>query len=216
MEDSEEGEEEFVYEDQDQEESGNEEPDEIYEASEEHGFVEEPTFPEDAFAQAMVKERGQWRKRWEAGHKAKPHRQQGNRRDAASAQKAAQGHGAVRRATREEQGVKGEAGINGKGASDQPRAIPVALVVMMTIVMAFAAGLGALPFFFVGSLSRHWSGLATAVACGVMFAASFDLIHEGQPYGGNLVILGIFLGGFFISAMQKWLDGMEDVKVINF
>ena len=27
-----------------------------------------------------------------------------------------------------------------------------------------------------------------------MLAASFDLVHEGQPYGGSLVILGIILG----------------------
>lgn len=38
---------------------------------------------------------------------------------------------------------------------------------------------GALPFFFVKSLSTLMTGLATAVACGVMFACSFDLVHSG-------------------------------------
>ena len=42
-----------------------------------------------------------------------------------------------------------------------------------------AAGLGALPFFFVRSMSAETTGLATAVACGVMLAASFDLVHDG-------------------------------------
>ena len=56
------------------------------------------------------------------------------------------------------------------------------------------AGLGAAPFFFVGSFSKQWAALANAVACGVMLAASFDLIHEGEPYGASLVILGLALG----------------------
>ena len=64
----------------------------------------------------------------------------------------------------------------------------------MTILMGGAAGLGSIPFFFVGSLSKEWSALANALACGVMLACSFDLVHEGQPYGGGSVILGIVLG----------------------
>ena len=60
--------------------------------------------------------------------------------------------------------------------------------------MGGAAGLGSIPFFFVGSLSKEWSALANALACGVMLACSFDLVHEGQPYGGGAVILGIVLG----------------------
>jgi hypothetical protein len=48
-------------------------------------------------------------------------------------------------------------------------------------------------------------GLATAVACGVMFAASFDLIHEGQPYGAMMVIVGICRSRF-IQLMQRYLD----------
>ena len=62
------------------------------------------------------------------------------------------------------------------------------------MLMGSAAGLGSLPFFFVGSLSKEWSALANALACGVMLACSFDLVHEGQPYGGGSVILGIILG----------------------
>lgn len=51
-----------------------------------------------------------------------------------------------------------------------------------------------LPFFFVGSLTKEWSALANAVACGVMIAASFDLVHEAEPYGAGLTILGVVLG----------------------
>lgn len=64
----------------------------------------------------------------------------------------------------------------------------------MTTIMAAVSGLGAVPFFFVGSLSAEWAALANAVACGVMLAASFDLVHEGQPYGAGLTVLGVLLG----------------------
>ena len=65
---------------------------------------------------------------------------------------------------------------------------------VLTIFMAAASGLGAVPYFFVHSFSKEYSALASAVACGVMLAASFDLVHEGQPYGANLVILGVLSG----------------------
>jgi cation transport ATPase len=86
-------------------------------------------------------------------------------------------------------------------------------VTVLTVVMALGAGLGAVPFFFVKTLSSSWRGIATAIACGVMFAASFDLVHEGQPQGGTLVILGLVLGTVFIRITQHYLDGIEDVKV---
>eukprot|EP00891_Asterochloris_glomerata_P001649 jgi/Astpho2/1649/e_gw1.00032.159.1_t len=78
--------------------------------------------------------------------------------------------------------------------------------------MAGASAFGAVPFFFVGQLGKEWSALANAIACGVMLAASFDLVHEGQPYGGSLVILGIILGALFIKASQEYLAAYEDVK----
>lgn len=74
-------------------------------------------------------------------------------------------------------------------------------VFVLTILMASASCLGAVPFFFVGTLSTRWSALANAIACGVMLAASFDLIHEGEPYGGGLVIIGITVG----EAMHQYL-----------
>ena len=60
----------------------------------------------------------------------------------------------------------------------QPR-VSALTVLVMTVIMACAAGLGALPFFVIRSLSPTLGAIATATACGVMFAASFDLIHEG-------------------------------------
>lgn len=64
------------------------------------------------------------------------------------------------------------------------------LIVAMTLAMAAAGGIGALPFFFVRSMSAGATGVATAVACGVMLAASFDLVHDGENRvigGGQLL-----------------------------
>jgi zinc transporter ZupT len=90
--------------------------------------------------------------------------------------------------------------------------IPILTVVFMTVAMAGAAGLGALPFFCMHSLSPTWTGRATAIACGVMLAASFDLVHEGQPYGAPLVILGIALGSAFISWSSHKLEAYENIE----
>ena len=98
-------------------------------------------------------------------------------------------------------GVKAERGVGGHEAPPEagrkPRSactIAPAAVFVMTLLMASASGLGALPYFFVGTLSKEWGALANALACGVMLAASFDLVHEGEPYGASLVLLGMVLG----------------------
>ncbi|PRW32991.1 zinc transporter [Chlorella sorokiniana] len=101
------------------------------------------------------------------------------------------------------------------GIAPQPPSasrIPLLWIIVMTLVMAAAAGLGAVPFFFVRSMSGETTGLATAVACGVMLAASFDLVHDGQPYGGGLTVLGVLLGGAFIRSTQQRLAAYEDIE----
>lgn len=77
--------------------------------------------------------------------------------------------------------------------------VPVFTILSMTCFMSAMAGFGAVPFFFCGKLKEHWAGLANAVACGVMLAASFDLLHEGAPYSPALTILGMILGALFIK-----------------
>lgn len=80
------------------------------------------------------------------------------------------------------------------GKQTRVKSISAFSVFGMTVAMASASGLGAVPFFFTGALSVGVAALANAVACGVMLAASFDLLHEGQPYGAGLVIFGLILG----------------------
>ena len=44
--------------------------------------------------------------------------------------------------------------------------VSVGAVFVLTLLMAAASGLGALPFFFVGRLSPKLAGIANALACG--------------------------------------------------
>lgn len=81
--------------------------------------------------------------------------------------------------------------------------VSVSTVALFTLAMAAATGLGAVPFFFV-ELDPQWAGLCNGMAAGVMLAASFDLVQEGQEHGaGNWVVIGILAGGVFIWLCKK-------------
>lgn len=90
--------------------------------------------------------------------------------------------------------------------------VPTITVFWNTLWMALASGLGAVPFFFVTTMSKQLIGLSNAIACGVMIAASFDLLREGEPYGSMLVIVGIFIGMIFIKFSKEYLEQYDDVK----
>lgn len=76
--------------------------------------------------------------------------------------------------------------------------VSVTTVAILTLAMAAATGLGAVPFFFV-ELDSQWSGICNGMAAGVMLAASYDLIQEGHDHGsGSWVVAGILAGGIFI------------------
>lgn len=94
--------------------------------------------------------------------------------------------------------------MDGKGewTGDNTR-VSVSTVALFTLAMAASSGLGAVPFFFV-ELDPQWSGVCNGMAAGVMLAASFDLIQEGQDHGsGGWVVFGILAGGIFILLCKK-------------
>ncbi|QCE04683.1 putative zinc transporter At3g08650 [Vigna unguiculata] len=104
--------------------------------------------------------------------------------------------------------------INGKKGGGSSR-VSVSTVALFTLAMAAATGLGALPFFFV-ELDPQWAGLCNGMAAGVMLAASFDLIQEGQYYGaGNWVVIGILAGGIFIWLCKKFLEQYGEVSMLD-
>lgn len=86
------------------------------------------------------------------------------------------------------------------------------LLLAMTLVMSLLAGVGAMPYLFTGKLEPYWSGIANAVGCGVMLAASFDLLEEAKSYSPILVMGGIILGVLAMAYSQAWLGQFEDVS----
>ena len=79
-------------------------------------------------------------------------------------------------------------------------------VLLFATATAFATGLGALPFLAVRRPSRRWLGVASAVAAGLMTAASYGLVWEGRLYGVPRVLLGLALGVAFIALSQGFLE----------
>lgn len=67
-------------------------------------------------------------------------------------------------------------------------------VLLFATLTAVATGLGAIPFFFVKSMTRRWLGISNAVASGLMLAASFGLVYEGVRYGVFQTVAGALLG----------------------
>ncbi|EEF30564.1 putative zinc transporter At3g08650 [Ricinus communis] len=93
--------------------------------------------------------------------------------------------------------------------------VSISTVALFTLAMAAATGLGAVPFFFV-ELDPQWAGLCNGMAAGVMLAASFDLIQEGQSHGaGNWVVIGILSGGVFILLCKKFLEQYGEVSMLD-
>ena len=97
----------------------------------------------------------------------------------------------------------------------------------MTIVvlaMALFAGLGVLPLY-VAKVDATWEGPGLAVACGMMLAASFDLLEDGSngnalgttlPYLGNAgshkvaLLVGALLGIATMGSVKRFFSGSGD------
>ncbi|KAF6142994.1 hypothetical protein GIB67_041062 [Kingdonia uniflora] len=94
--------------------------------------------------------------------------------------------------------------------------VSVSTVAWLTLGMAAATGLGAVPFFFV-ELDPQWAGICNGIAAGVMLAASFDLVQEGQSHGsgGSWVVIGILAGGVFILLCKKFLEHYGEVSMLD-
>lgn len=102
-----------------------------------------------------------------------------------------------------------------EGGKDGDRRVSVSTVAWLTLLMAAATGFGAVPFFFV-ELEAQWAGICNGLAAGVMLAASFDLVQEGQEYGGgSWVVIGILAGGTFILCCQKCLEQYGEVSMLD-
>lgn len=91
--------------------------------------------------------------------------------------------------------------------------INVWTVAVAAAITAATTGLGALPFLFVGGVSRWWLGVSTAAAAGLMLAASHSLIAEGFQASPGRTIAGILLGLVLVVAANRLLTRHNDVDV---
>jgi zinc transporter, ZIP family len=78
-------------------------------------------------------------------------------------------------------------------------------VFITALITDLACGLGALPFFFTKSFSRRWLSPTTAIAAGLMVAASFGLVYEGLDYSALGTSMGALLGLGFIVVSRSVL-----------
>lgn len=83
------------------------------------------------------------------------------------------------------------------------------LVFLAAGITALATGLGALPFFFMGTLSDRSLAWANSLAAGLMLGASFGLIAEGSTFGIVQTLIGGGLGAAFILVGERILRGRE-------
>ncbi|XP_047329969.1 putative zinc transporter At3g08650 [Impatiens glandulifera] len=102
------------------------------------------------------------------------------------------------------------------GREEVTERVSVSMVALLTLAMAAATGLGAVPFFFI-ELDPQWAGICNGMAAGVMLAASFDLIQEGQEHGSGScwVVIGILAGGIFIWLCKKILEQYGEVSMLD-
>jgi ZIP family zinc transporter len=82
-------------------------------------------------------------------------------------------------------------------------------VALYSLLTAVATGLGAIPFFFVKSLSRFWLGFCNALAAGLMLGASLTLVVQGSHHGLLQTSMGVLVGVIFIALSGKILKGHE-------
>lgn len=71
-------------------------------------------------------------------------------------------------------------------------------------ITAVATGLGALPFMLVRSFSPRWLSLFNASAAGLMLAASYSLVTEGNRDGPWLTLVGMGLG-LVLVLISDWV-----------
>jgi len=87
-------------------------------------------------------------------------------------------------------------------------------VTAAAIVAALAAGLGAVPFLFVRTMTRRWLGVSNAIASIVMIVAAGGLVWQGVGIGPWRVVLGLLAGAAFVWVFRA-LIGERDGLVLG-
>lgn len=88
-------------------------------------------------------------------------------------------------------------------------------VFVAAMITALCTGLGALPFFFIKNINRTVLGVGNAVAAGLMFGASIQLVLEGAERDVIRMTLGLVVGLFLVVLARNLLGGGSDHEEVD-
>jgi zinc transporter, ZIP family len=92
----------------------------------------------------------------------------------------------------------------------------ITTVILYTTLTAVATGLGVIPLIFSKSFPARLMSLASALASGLLLAATFQLINKGMADGAATTIIGIVSGLVLITISRKWLERRASPDVSEF
>ncbi|MDX1705439.1 ZIP family metal transporter [Pseudidiomarina sp.] len=79
-------------------------------------------------------------------------------------------------------------------------------VFIAALITALATGLGAIPLLLTRQLNKHWLSIGSAIAAGLMLAASHSLTSEGFHKDAVLTMAGMLTGLVLIVIAYRWID----------
>lgn len=94
-------------------------------------------------------------------------------------------------------------------------AINTGTVFLAASLTAITTGLGALPFAFFRDINRWWLSIFTAVAAGLMLAASHSLVAEGSAAKPGRTFTGICLGLVLIVVANHLVRGNDGFDIAD-
>jgi zinc transporter ZupT len=90
------------------------------------------------------------------------------------------------------------------------------LLLGFALITALATGVGVIPFAMFPPVSPQRMGVSTAIAAGLMGAASVILFKEGYEYSLIGMLAGIVLGILFVYASDRFLQGHDPIRLKGF
>ncbi len=90
------------------------------------------------------------------------------------------------------------------------------MLLLFALITALATGVGVIPFAMFPPVSPERKGISTAIASGLMAAASLTLIKGGYPHGPAGLVLGLALGVAFVWGSDRFLRHREPFQLEGF
>ncbi len=90
---------------------------------------------------------------------------------------------------------------------------PVLFVALAALITALATGLGALPFAVWRTMTPRTVSVCNGIAAGLMLAASFSLLQEGNAQSPSYTILGLVGGLLFIAISHRIISRHKEFHI---